>query len=103
MDYETGFFYQSMTWGIPLVWIAGAIFAFRNGKRVSGWLIVFSAFTAILESILFYEGYALPTDWQTKAEAFSIAEMIGWFAQHVLPVLGFISLFAGYIVAVRKA
>jgi len=102
MEIETGLFYNSLLWGVPVLWLVVAATAFARGLRVSAALVVVSAAASLAQPILFFAGYSLPTDWQTSSGPLLPAQRVAWVAEYVLPVVSFLGLLLGYVYAMRR-
>ncbi len=89
-----------LIWVVPILWIFISIFSFLRGFRGSACFIAIAGIASLLEPILFYAGYSLPTDWTTQSTPFQPVHYVAWFAQYVLPVIGVLGLLIGYLLAV---
>jgi hypothetical protein len=102
METESGLFYNSLVWGVPVLWLIVAAIAFGRGVRVSALLVAVSAIASLAQPILFNAGYSLSADWQTSQGPLLPVQQVAWFAEYVLPVVSFFGLLLGYVYAVRR-
>ena len=89
-----------LTWGVPVLWVLIAIFSYFRGLHRSAICIAIAGIASLAEPILFYAGYSLPTDWVTQSEPLQPSQYLAWLAQYVLPIVGVLGLFVGYLLAV---
>lgn len=102
METESGLFYNSLVWGVPVLWLVVAAIAFVRGLRISALLVAVSAIASLAQPILFNAGYSLPSDWQTNQGSLLPAQQVAWVAEYVLPVVSFLGLLLGYVYATRR-